>query len=116
MSKQIVNIVANTGANGVFIGNVTRQNKDVYNFFASLCAWGTWGGGTITFYISPDGGTTLIQILDNAYNAVSYTANSFANAIPLGNSSHNNDRLSIWAVLTGATSPNLNVGYYDNNN
>lgn len=113
MAKNVITMtISNTS--GALIGNVVR-NRNHRTWFGMLAAWGTFGGGAVTFFISPDNGTTLIPIVDAAYSAVSYSANSMANTLDLATGSHNNDHLQIYAKLTGATNPNLIVGFYDNN-
>lgn len=68
-----------------------------------ISIWGNFGGGTVTLQGSPDNGTTWIDLEISTGVAASFTVNS-------------NISLSIWnkgfairAILTGSTSPNINV-------
>lgn len=80
---------------------------------ATLFAQGTWGGGTITWKISYDGGTTLINIKDNNGVVMTSSANDTFN-ISTGMTNKASDVIKIYATLSGATSPSLTVGFFDN--
>lgn len=109
MTKNITSIVAN---GTVLLGNVAK-NRDYYEWKATFFAYGTFGSGTVAYFWSPDG-TTMLPIKDMGGIAVSSAANDSFN-VNQCTGSKNTDRISIYATLSGATSPNLSVGYYDNN-
>lgn len=94
------------------IATVKRRREAPY-YLVTFVISGTFGSGTLAFYLSPDLGTTLVALKDQSDNAVSATAATSFDA-QLGNSNNNNDVLQIWATITGATSPNVTVNAYDN--
>lgn len=112
MTWQKTNLLATT--TGTQIGTVQHGNRALAQWSALVLASGTWGSGTLTLAISPDGGTTLITLKDKLGNAISLTGNGYANIEVCGFSNLNASALTIWAVLAGATSPNLNVIVADN--
>lgn len=113
MAKHTVALAANTGAGGVKICNVVR-NRNLQEWRGLLMAYGTFGSGTVAWYISPDNGTTLIAMTDLTDAAITMTtAKAYDSSLTTG--SKNTDKISIWVVLSGATSPALNIVVYDNN-
>lgn len=76
--------------------------------------YGTFGGGTLALYWSPDGGTTKIPVTDLTNVAVTSTQN-FGVMATMVTGDKNSDQITLHAVLTGSTNPSLIVGYYDNN-
>lgn len=111
--KQVITLSANTTGNGTYVGTVTKK-RDYHKWEATIFAYGTWGTGTLTWYWSPDGGTTVIAFTDLTDAALSMTTNK-SYEVGLCTGSHNSDKIQIYVQLTGATSPSLTVGYYDNN-
>ena len=105
-----VAFTANNQSSRLF--DVIRRH-DASHFIATIMAYGTWGSGTLSFYLSPDGGTTKIPMQDFSGAQQTLTADGSFNP-NLGNSSGNNDVLSVWATLTGATTPSITVKTYDN--
>lgn len=89
-----------------------KKRIDTSNFLATILAYGTWGGGTITYYLSPDNGTTKVALKDLTGVAVTSTADDNVNT-NLG-SSDNSPLLEIWATLAGATNPSLTINVFDN--
>ena len=71
---------------------------------------GTFGGGTATLQASPDGGTTWVDVLDQASTAITFTANKAVN-VEVASDGLQPVRLSI--NLTGSTSPNLSFVIFD---
>ena len=68
----------------------------------TFTAWGTFGSGTVKLQMSPDGGSTWIDMLDVNGNAVSETANGMALfELAAG--------VKIRADLSGSTSPTINT-------
>jgi hypothetical protein len=97
--------------------SIIQRRRTDDGFQATILAYagtGSWGGGTLAYYLSPDGGTTLIPLKDLSGNAITSNADDNVN-VNLGNSSHNNDRLQLWGKMTGGTSSNITVAVYDNN-
>lgn len=109
--KASVLITANT--TGTKIGNIVRPRE--LDFWAALMfAYGTWGSGTLSWYWSPDNGTTLMFFKDLLGGIQTSTANdSFNTTLQTGK--NNTDRISAWVALSGATTPSLTVGFYDAN-
>jgi len=91
-----------------------HKSREFYCWFATLMASGTWGGSTLSFYVSPDAGTTLIPIKDITDVAVSFTSNASLN-IQMGVSRDNTDRPQIWCELASGSGASITVRVYDNN-
>ncbi len=70
------------------------------------------GSGTITFQISPDGGTTKYTLKDLSGNDLTGTANFYGSFV-CGISNKNNDGLQIYADLSSGTSANVTCILYD---
>lgn len=78
-------------------------------------AHGTWGGGTIAWQWSYDGGTTKLEIKDaSGVPLISSADDSFTSDFVGGLAAR--DNIQIYAVLSGSTSPSLSVGVIDDNN
>jgi len=108
-----------------FTANITAQNQTVYlctikkkrdltNWIGAMLIYGTWGGGTATFYISPDGGTTKIPWKDVSGNTFAATADDNFTT-NWGRGSTNSDMPQIYVGIGGATNPSLTIDCYDNN-
>jgi hypothetical protein len=110
--KTLVNFTVNSTPT---LLNIVQRRRTSDGYQATILAYGTWGGATLAYYLSPDAGVTLIALKDLSGNAITSTGNDNVN-INLGNSSHNNDRLQVWGQITGGGgSQNINVAIYDNN-
>ncbi len=91
----------------------TRRESSFY--INTILAYGTWSSGTLSFYISPDGGTTKVALTSTpGGTGITLTANGMIGN-QFGHSSSNNQSLTMWATLTGASSPSLIVIVDDNN-
>lgn len=75
--------------------------------FATVQAFGTWGGATLVLQGSNDGGTTWAAIDDMNGTAVSFTANGYAgirtafNALRVAMSGGTGDDVDVWLSLRG---------------
>jgi hypothetical protein len=112
MAKYTKTISADT--TGTFICNC-KKKRDQPSFKYTILGYGTWGSGTLTWYVSPDAGTTLIAMTDLTDAALSMTANKFFDGELGGVSSSINDVLSIWVKMSGSSSPSVIAAVYDNN-
>lgn len=93
-----------------------RKAREHTQYLSLILAYGTFGGGTLSFYLSPDNGTTLIPLTQSpGATGISLTSNGMA-VITLGTPGTNLDQLQLWATLTGGTASNITVKNYDNNN
>ena len=71
----------------------------------------SFGGGTVTGEVSPDGGTTWIPLKDDTGTAISTTTNAHFN-FSLASGSNNpiaGEQIRVRATLAGATSPSLTI-------
>ena len=110
MAKYTTSISAD---GSVYVCHVNKK-RDFFTWQATILAYGTWGGGTITWQISPDGGTTKIPLKD--ISGASITSNADDNfTVNLGGGSTNSDAPQIWATLASATGASINIVVYDNN-
>lgn len=110
MTKYVVNITSNAD---FYIADVNKK-RDFYEWFGTFISYGAWGGGTITYKISPDGGTTKIALQDASGTSITSTADDNF-TVNLANGSRNSDAPKLYASMAGATTPNVNVVLYDNN-
>lgn len=114
MSKFSVNLTANTGGNGTFVCHC-KKKRDNPSYKYTIMAYGTFGSGTLTWYVSPDQGATVIAMTDLTDTALSMTSNKMFDGELGGVSSKNSDVLSIYVQLSGSTSPSITAAVYDNN-
>lgn len=98
-------ITANGTTDMGYAGAIPRNGRYVGTLFAS----GTFGGGTLKLQASPDGGITKFDIPDASGNTVAITAQSMRN-LELGTGG-----IRLYAVLTGATAPNIKLTLADDN-
>ena len=112
MAKTTVTFASNTT---LLIQQIKKINRELDNFTATVLAYGTFGGGTLAFYLSPDGGTTLIPLTAAiGGTGFSCTANAMFELVS-GHASTNTDLFGLYATMSGATSPSVVVASYDNN-
>ena len=101
-------------ADGTADLGMVHKKHDADSWFSLFFVYGTWGGGTLAWKWSPDGGTTKLDMKDLSGSAMTSTANdSFSSNFATG--AKNTDKVHLYAVLTGSTSPSLTIGYFDNN-
>jgi hypothetical protein len=112
MAYSKINLVAST--TGALLVNVNAANRVKDSFLSCVMAYGNFGSGTLTLAVSPDGGTTFLPLKDKTGAAISLTSNGYANIEICGFTNNNTHPLQVHAVLTGATSPNLNIASFDN--
>lgn len=97
-----------------YICDIDRRRASPY-YVATIMAYGTFSSGTVEIYISPDRGTTKIPLtLAPGSPAVTFTANGMV-LVNFGNISSNNQTpLTVYAGISGASSPSVTVAVYDN--
>lgn len=92
-----------------------HKPRNATEWVATINAYGTFGGGTLSYSISTDGGTTKTQMKDLTGTAYSTTTADAINVI-LGVPSNNvaARQTILYAVLSGSTSPSLSIDVLDN--
>jgi hypothetical protein len=101
-------------ADGAYLIGKLPHRQVANQFYGTFAAYGSsFGGGTVVFSWSPDGGTTKIPLKDENGAAMSTAANALFHRA-LGNGSTNSDFISIYATMTGSTTPSVTVAVYDN--
>lgn len=90
-----------------------RKPRDADFYFATIALQGTFGGGTVTLQMSPDGGTTKIGLKDQTGVAYSATANDTID-IQLGTGGGNADQILLYATNTGGTGISMTATVFDN--
>lgn len=110
MANYRTTIAANTTGTAIV---TVHKPRTLTEWFATFNAYGTFGGGTLSYAISTDGGTTKVAMKDISGSSYSATANDSVN-ISTGVSNHNGREPIIYAVLTGATSPSITIDVLDN--
>lgn len=88
---------------------VKPQKAD--NWLATVIATGTFGGTTLTFGVSVDGGSTVTPYSASTYTLSAVGAFSFT---PFGDSSANSNPLQLYAIATGGSGINIGVTVLDN--
>lgn len=83
-------------------------------WFANIFVYGTFGGGTVTLFISPDGGTTKVPLLSTAGAAISIGTTGAMVSVRLADGGTNADAMKIYATLSGSAAPALTVALFDN--
>lgn len=110
MTKYAVTVTANQD---YYICDINKK-RDFYEWFATLLAYGTFGGGTLTYKISPDGGATKITLKDaSGTNVTSAAEDNFT--MNLTGSANNGDAPELYVTMAGSAGANVNVVVYDNN-
>lgn len=112
MAKYTATLSAQNTSVKVFNIHKPRNGSDVCTFTAG--AYGTFGTGTVTFNLSPDGGTTLLPLTPISGTTVGQTA-AAAFTYKVGNGDNNTDAPAIYASIGAATNPSLTIVAYDNN-
>lgn len=112
MAKYTLSFAAD--ASLVKVCTVNRR-RDATLWEATSFGYGTFGGGTITLFVSPDGGTTKVPLKDAVSGtAVSVATSGAMNFLKLGSGGTNSDELIIYATLAGSTAPALTLAIFDN--
>ena len=109
----MANYTSTLSADGTVELGTIKRNQENRSSELMFFGYGTWGGGTVTLYWSPDGGTTKIALTDLTNAAVTSTAN-FGLRSSFVTGSKNNNKIKVYATLTGSTNPSLSLGFYDN--
>lgn len=114
----MTNYTQSITANGSYKVVDAYRRCDANNYECTLFAFapttgGAWGGGSIAWKASYDGGATLVPITDLTGISITQTSDmSFKCYIDTGTVPQNGTQ--IYAVMTGATNPVLSVGLCDN--
>lgn len=113
MAKYVVNFTVDVSLTKVCTVSRSRENP---MWEATSIVYGSnFGGGTVTLFVSPDGGTTKVPLKDwVSGTAVSVGTTGAINFLRLGAGGTNSDNLIIYATLAGSTSPVLALAIFDN--
>lgn len=91
------------------------RNRNLKTWFGTVAVYGTFGSGTITMFMSPDGGTTKVAVTKDNNSVAIGTLNAAAVFnLEFGNGDSNTDKIILYATLAGATNPALTVAVFDN--
>ena len=97
------------------IAEIRKTRREESFYVNTIYAYGTYGGGTLAFYVSPDRGTTLIPLTSSpGGTGISLTANGMIGG-QFGHPSTNLQTSTLYATLSGATNPNIMIVVDDNN-
>ena len=110
----MANYLLNITADGTYKLCSVRRNTEATNWAGTIVAGGTFGGGTIKYQLSVDGGTTKIDMKDTTGSPYSTTTADIISIPNLGAGVRNTDAPIIYAVLTGSTSASININVVDN--
>ena len=92
---------------------IARKPRDADFYLATITLAGTFGGGTMKLQMSPDGGTTKVDLEDQSGTVWSATANRTVN-IQLGTGGALNDQIILYALNTGGTGISVIATVFDN--
>lgn len=112
MSQFNVVLAANVGSKTLLRKATKPRHAEAYG--ATIMASGTFGGGTLSFFMSPDGGTTFIALQDSSGNNTALTAAGDFNVVLFVGNSLREKGIGIYYTLSGATSPNISLSITDN--
>lgn len=90
------------------------KRPEYYVYQATIGVTGTFGGTTLTYFWSPDGGTTKYPITSAPGTAVSSTAADSFN-VQLGTGKNNSDKTQLYITSTGGSGISITVTIEDNN-
>lgn len=110
MANYRTTLAASTTGTAIVTVNKPRELTE---WFATINAYGTFGGGTLSYALSTDGGTTKVTMKDLSGTAYSATANDVID-VALGVANVNGKEPIIYAVLSGATNPSITIDVLDN--
>lgn len=110
MANYRTTIAADTSATAICTIKKAREHDA---WFATLNAYGTFGGGTLSYLISTNGGTTKVTQKDLTGVAYGATANDTVN-IETGVANHNGSEPILYVGLTGSTAPSITIDVEDN--
>jgi hypothetical protein len=112
MARGLVNFTA-SASNQLLI--TVNKKRDMPLYYYTIMGYGTFGAGTLAWFVSPDRGTTFIAMTDLTDTAVTMTSNKMFNGA-LCSTGVRSTQLQIYVTLSGATSPNVNALIIDNSN
>lgn len=101
-----------TGTGATLIG-YAKRNRHQPMWDGTIWAYGTFGGTTLTYQSSPDGGTTKVDMKDQSGSTRSSTANDTFN-LSLNTGAANSDLIPIYATATGGAGISITIDVYDN--
>lgn len=110
MANYRTTLIADTA--GTAIVTCTKP-RTLTEWMATINAYGTFGGGTLSYKISTNGGTTKVAMKDISGSSYSATADDVIN-VATGVANNNGKEPIIYAVLTGSTNPNIVIDVMDN--
>lgn len=98
------------------ITTCAKPSGDRDSYVATISVYGTFGGGTVTIFMSPDNGTTKIALIDPLTSAAISLTSARAFNIKAGAGSGNAGAtdVKLYATLAGSTGANLNITVHDN--
>ena len=103
-------------ADGSVLIAYLRKARVHTQYLGTEYAYGTFGGGTLSFYLSPDGGTTKIPLtLTPGGTGVALTSDGTV-VYTLGTPSTNSTQITLWATLAGSSGASITILHCDNNN
>lgn len=101
-----------TADGDTLIASVVKP-RGANNWMATIYAYGTWGGGTITWKVSTDGGTTKIPMKTISGTSMTSNANDEFGT-NRGNPGKNTETTNLYATMAGSSTPSVTVDVDDN--
>lgn len=101
-------------ADGTYLLGHVDKARNLDSWKGLFFAYGTFGSGTVAWNWSPvNSSSTLLAMKDYNGTAMTSTANdSFTSEFVTG--SHNDDKIALYAVVTGSSGASITIGFYNN--
>jgi hypothetical protein len=97
----------------VFICDIQIKRDGASEWFANAMASGTFGGGTVSFQISPDGGATKFTPHSDGTNVAATLTSAGLLNLRCGQT-NTNTCLKLYATIGSATTPSVSITVADN--
>lgn len=94
---------------------IAKTSPNATEYKASIQMGGTFGGGTLSLFISLDGGTTKNTLDDSGTPYTTTSAKSIKISVPCDFAASSTGKVIIYGTLAGSTSPSLVTTIIDNN-
>lgn len=92
---------------------VVNQPRHADGWLATCFIYGTFGAGTVSVLLSPDGGTTTIPATNPDGSPITATANKVFN-LTLGSGGRLTNCIKLYFSIAGSTAATVNCDVFDN--
>lgn len=114
MAKYVLTPLTADGRSTTVSLNSRRDGSGDGEITKTVFLTGTFGGGTATIQVSPDGGTTWVDALDSGLNVAAFTSDGYANITLQGTEAGAKVPALLSVDLASSSSPDLDITVFDN--